>query len=352
MIKKYNNDYSLIEKDFFKRTNLDITSGYNFDAKLNLRVSIVIPTYNNLAEIKKVLIGLNSQYISKDIRDKTEVIIVDDGSTNFDKLYAMIMKWKGLFNIKLAHFKKNQGRSSARNLGVALSMGEILIFLDGDIIPNKFWLISHILRQGLCNNVAMVGFNETINIGDNRILYRNLLINFSRILPSYKKDFRYKKFVPLEWQNTRPEIDKRYFNKSYCILDRSDKFKNFNQNTSFGVWDLPFMLLSGNFSIRRKQFIKAGGFSLDFKGWGMEDTYLGFRFIMNGVFIIPLLSASGFHISNKKHKSGEKLKEFQRNLKIYRNKIKLEPEVFSNKSWIAEIYRRFDGKYSVVDINS
>lgn len=350
---KYNNNYSAIEKDFFKKTGLNLTSGRNGGVNSKQRIGIIIPTHNSAAKIKKILIGLNNQGIDDSVRKRTEIIIVDDGSSDFNVLRKAIQKSKSPFKTKLAHFKNNQGRSSARNLGVALSSGEILIFLDGDIIPNRFWLAGHILRQELYKNIAIVGFNESIGINDRRISDKNILMNFSSVTPNYKKDFRYQKFVPLEWRLTRPEIDKKTFGKSYKVLNQSNKFKNFNQNTVIGVWDLPYMLLSGNFSIRKEQFVKADGFSLDFKGWGMEDTHLGFRLIANKVFIIPLLSATGFHIVSGKKESDKKMREFRRNLEIYKEKIKSIPKLTTKKSWLEKIFKRFKGKYIVVeDINS
>ena len=212
---KYNNNYSKIEKDFFKKTGLDIASGSGSYMKLNSRISVIIPTYNNAAKTKKLLIGLDNQWANESVRKRTEIVIVDDGSRDFNLLRKIVEKRKNLFKTKLIHLKINQGRSSARNLGVALSFGEILIFLDGDIVPNRFWLASHILRQELYKNVAMVGFNENVSINDDRISNKNILTNFSSVAPNYKKDFRYQKFVPLEWRLTRPEIDKKYFGKYY-----------------------------------------------------------------------------------------------------------------------------------------
>jgi len=88
-----------------------------------LKASVVIPTYNEGKDIGACLISLQEQTYYN-----FEVIVVDDGSTD-DTLTQV-----GFFdNIKVIK-GKHKGPGFSRNLGAKKAKGEILIFIDADMI--------------------------------------------------------------------------------------------------------------------------------------------------------------------------------------------------------------------------
>ena len=91
-----------------------------------LFVSIIIPVYN--AE-KTVGDCLKSVYTS--IYTDFEVVVVDDNSTD-DSLDIV-----NQFPCKIIRIAENSGPASARNKGAKASRGEILFFLDSDIIIER-----------------------------------------------------------------------------------------------------------------------------------------------------------------------------------------------------------------------
>jgi len=96
------------------------------------KVSVIIPAYNNAdLTVRTVESVLRQTY--KNI----EIIVVDDGSTDNTKLKLVPYTGK----IKYV-YKKNGGACSARNLGIRLSTGEYIGFLDCDDIylPKKIEL--------------------------------------------------------------------------------------------------------------------------------------------------------------------------------------------------------------------
>lgn len=96
-----------------------------------MRISIVIPTYNEESVIKNCLNSLFKQSLN-DI----EIIIVDDGST--DKTLEQI---KELDNKSIKVLTQNhKGPGSARNLGAKNAKGEILVFIDSDMEFEKDFL--------------------------------------------------------------------------------------------------------------------------------------------------------------------------------------------------------------------
>jgi GT2 family glycosyltransferase len=99
-----------------------------------MQVSIIIPTYNRLKDLDKCL---DSIIIQKKL--PKEVIIVDNGSDtkakNLFKERKNEFKEKGL----ILKYLKNEENSLtvAKNLGVKYSTGDVISFLDDDLILDK-----------------------------------------------------------------------------------------------------------------------------------------------------------------------------------------------------------------------
>lgn len=90
-----------------------------------LLVSIIIPAYNVEKYIEKCITSILEQTYTN-----IEVIIVDDGSTdNTGKIIDNISQHDS--RIRILH-KKNAGVSAARNSGIEASIGEYIVFVDGD----------------------------------------------------------------------------------------------------------------------------------------------------------------------------------------------------------------------------
>ena len=117
-------------------------------ANRDVRVSVVIPTYNNDRYVLSTLRHLCRQQLSA---DAFEVIIVDDGSTDdtMPTLREYIRSREQEFNIKYIHFPRKRTREMgdaqfragvARNLGVKNAEGELLVFLDSDILTPSNYL--------------------------------------------------------------------------------------------------------------------------------------------------------------------------------------------------------------------
>lgn len=89
-------------------------------------VSVIIPSYNAQSTIEQTLQSLMEQ----DYMGPTEIIVVDDGST--DATSEISRKYADKVFIQ-----DHKGPGMARNRGVEESSGEVLIFTDSDCILSK-----------------------------------------------------------------------------------------------------------------------------------------------------------------------------------------------------------------------
>ena len=100
------------------------------------RFSVIVPTFNRLGEIRELLASLEKQHLSK---DKFEIIIVDDGSTDATEEYVLEMIEKK--SLKLSFYKQDhKGPGPARNTGMEKATGEYYVFVDSDCIADPNWL--------------------------------------------------------------------------------------------------------------------------------------------------------------------------------------------------------------------
>ena len=119
-------------------TNLDFDN--LIEKKINLikkietpNASVIIVTYNHSILLLKNLDSLNKQTVSD-----FEIIIIDNNEKN--DIFPLIKNYP----INYVKLKKNYGLSLARNIGIKLARGGIVIFLDDDALPANDFVEEHI----------------------------------------------------------------------------------------------------------------------------------------------------------------------------------------------------------------
>lgn len=308
------NNYSHLEVIFHTMTGVALLDN-NSHIMLteSPKLSIIIPTYNSLHSLEYTLRSIEKSVLDSNLKNKKhiEVIVVDDGSS--DKTVDKIKNISTWYDLKIFS-QNNMGRSFARNIGIGMATGEIVLFLDSDVIVDAYLINDHLTRHKYIDNAFFVSFKENINYSHTHYLMASESIE----KPNIYKDFRFKKEVKPEW--TRMHRHVSYIEvRDVEIIKESNFFKDFGQDHVLGVWDLPSMSITNALSVKKKYLDEIGGFNTLFTGWGMEDTYLGAKLLSNDLYLIPILSSGIYHIEHPPRDGDQEVKfrQFSRNVTTY-----------------------------------
>jgi len=136
-----------------------------------VKISIIIPTYNEERYILQILQKVNDQRSKFDL----EIVISDDAST--DQTISLLNNNQNLYD-KLINNKENQGKGSALRNGFANCSGDIIIIQDADLEynPEEF---SDLIEPFLKSDADVVYGSRFLGNKTKRILYfKNRVANF------------------------------------------------------------------------------------------------------------------------------------------------------------------------------
>ena len=180
----------------------------------NIDLSIVVPVYNVESYLRR---GLDSILLQPS-SITYEILLIDDGSS--DKSGSICDEYQNNFpNVFVSHIENN-GVAEARNLGISLSRGNYLYFMDPDdfLSDNFFEKISSNLKQKW--DVLCFGYNE-IKENNNTILScRPHFYPNCGLLG--KNEFR-NKIIELFKTDMMYNVWSRIYNKKF-ILNNNIKF--------------------------------------------------------------------------------------------------------------------------------
>ncbi len=109
-----------------------------------MKLSVIIPVYNEEVSIKDVVKRVQALKIDK------EIIIVDDGSN--DRSRAIISRLEG---VKKIFHEKNMGKGRAIRTGLEVAQGDFVIIQDADLEynPEDYYKLLEPLKNGKTNVV-------------------------------------------------------------------------------------------------------------------------------------------------------------------------------------------------------
>jgi len=149
-------------------------------------ISIIIPVYNTEKHLSACLDNILLQTFSN-----FEILCINDGSTD-NSLKILEEYTKKDKRIKIIN-QKNQGVSSARNIGIEKAIGEYILFVDSDdyLHKNACQELYRYIQTNSCDVIQFQHFNRIKNL--KIITYKNnnnskSYYLFDNIINSFPKD--------------------------------------------------------------------------------------------------------------------------------------------------------------------
>ncbi len=151
---------------------------------MNKSISILIPVFNEQDSLEELLAQINQTLDKKLSEYKSEIIFINDGSTD-DSLNVLKKLSKKDKKIKIASFRKNLGKAVALNYGFQKSTGDLIVTLDADLqdIPSNIPVLISKVSEGYD---LVVGWRkERVNPKNKTLpsLIFNFIINKSSQIP-------------------------------------------------------------------------------------------------------------------------------------------------------------------------
>jgi len=118
----------------------------------DIRLSIIVPSFNRKVEIEDLLLSLEKQDLPK---QTFEVVIVDDGSTDGTDKWVMDFQSRSDVDVHLVR-QDHKGPGAARNLGMEKAEGDVFVFIDSDCTAPPNWL--RIIHNAFDNDPQLKAF--------------------------------------------------------------------------------------------------------------------------------------------------------------------------------------------------
>lgn len=220
-------------------------------ANSEIKISIIIPYCNREQLLLRVVAQISASTMNP---LNFEIILIDDGSNQQQSRAVVndIRRYNDL-NIQVHYLVRNRKITTlytenragpARNLGASLACGEILLFLDSDILLPTEYL--------------------------NKLLKLHKLYHIVSPVRKYLSEVATQKKLSLT--DIKPtDLMETPWDKYLETLYRSSDWQSLPQ---------PWMyFMTYALSISKKKFMQAGGFRTNYISYGYEDLDLGFRLL-------------------------------------------------------------------------
>ena len=234
-------------------------------------IAVIIPVYNSSQTLKECLDAVFSNKF-----EKFEVIVISDNSEDNSIDIAKN------YNCKIIELKQNKGPAFARNTGANSASGDILLFVDADVI----------VKEDILMHVNKAFNNKEVNVVQGIYSHEP---NYKNIITQYQQSF-------------------------FCYYTWHEQYRYTNTLTSMC------------FAVRKNTFLKLKGFNTNIKKATAEDEEFGYKLINDGNKILISRDLNVEHWVN--HTIGKFIK---RNFTMYVETMK---SFIRNKSYIKKVKQK------------
>ena len=233
-----------------------------------LPVSVIVPYYAQLEELGRTLAALERQTWPRDL---FEVVVVGDGSPEPLSEVGRSLIERAPFAVRVVRQEdRGFGLARARNTGARAAAHEVLLFLDGDMLPEAGWLLAHARWHHAAPEALTLGLRAHVSVeGVDAAAIRNRPGTLTELFADRSMDRTERSWVESH-------------------LRRTDELTSTAD-------DLFQVVARGNFGIRRGFYGLVGGFDESFTEWGGEDTEFGYRAFTRGGLFVPVRDAFAWH---------------------------------------------------------
>lgn len=208
-------------------------------------MSVVTPTHDRKDSLRRTLLSIARQDYPL---EHVEVVVVADGCTDgtvgmlraLDKELPYCLRWIA---------QERGGPAVARNRAIEAARGELIVFLDDDVVPTSTWLSAHLSCHGRDDRAVVVG---PLSVGNRQ------------------------RPIWVRWED-------QSLQQQYRAMLRG----------AYGP--TPRQFYTGNSSVRRRWIVDAGGFDPRLRRG--EDVELAFRLLELGLRFYFAPEADGLHHS-------------------------------------------------------
>jgi hypothetical protein len=207
-------------------------------------ISVVIPTYNRAANLPRLLPPLLDDTAS------TEIVVVDDGGS--DGSFEWLRKQAEIEPRLISIRTQNRGEGRARQAGAEVATGDVVLFLDDDVLAGEGLVSAHLAAHGDRQDLVVVGY------------------------------------MPVDLETGPPSAAARLYAREYEARVR--EYERAPASILRHLW-------AGNFSLTRTHAVKLPMYRDEFEGLYFPDRELGLRCAHEGLvgFFSRSLAASHLH---------------------------------------------------------
>jgi len=227
-------------------------------------VSVIVVNYQRANNLRLCLWGIKEQTDAPD-----EVIVTDDGST--DESLQIATEWGATV---VTHPHNECRTAAARWRGAQLATGELLVFVDSDVVLAPCALARYVEAYARNPDRALGGYFKYLP---------GLAIDEPDWLRLWAADY--------------PEVDV----PQHPIVLGKDPREAVGQMALFAdpdrVWEQPLSLISANMAIPRHIYRAAGGWDREMVGRG-QDGEFSIRVAKAGFGFSYLIDAPGVHLAH------------------------------------------------------